>query len=96
MRRLLKMRLNNDFLIHNTGNGEMLIPVGEETKRFHGVVKLNGTGAEIVHLLEEEDLSMDALLNHFYETYPEDDQNVIKESVTQFVNKLKEINAITD
>ena len=67
MRRLLKMRLNNDFLIHNTGNGEMLIPVGEETKRFHGVVKLNGTGAEIVHLLEEEDLSMDALLNHFYE-----------------------------
>ena len=90
------MRLNNDFLIHNTGNGEMLIPVGEETKRFHGVVKLNGTGAEIVHLLEEEDLSMDALLNHFYETYPEDDQNVIKESVTQFVNKLKEINAITD
>ena len=96
MRRLLKMRLNDDFLIHNTGNGEMLIPVGEETKRFHGVVKLNGTGAEIVHLLEEEDLSMDALLNHFYEVYPEEDQNVIKESVTQFINKLKEINAITD
>ena len=90
------MRLNDDFLIHNTGNGEMLIPVGEETKRFHGVVKLNGTGAEIVHLLEEEDLSMDALLNHFYEVYPEEDQNVIKESVTQFINKLKEINAITD
>ena len=96
MRRLLKMRLNNDFLIHNTGNGEMLIPVGEETKRFHGVVKLNGTGAEIVHLLENDDLTMDALLNHFYEAYPEDDKNVIKESVTQFVNKLKEINAITD
>ena len=90
------MRLNNDFLIHNTGNGEMLIPVGEETKKFHGVVKLNGTGSEIVHLLEKEDFSMDALLNHFYESYPEEDQNVIKESVTQFINKLKEINAITD
>lgn len=90
------MRLNDDFLIHNTGNGEMLIPVGEETKKFHGVVKLNGTGSEIVHLLEEEDLSMDALLNHFYEVYPEEDQNVIKESVTQFINKLREINAITD
>ena len=96
MRRLLKMRLNDDFLIHNTGNGEMLIPVGEETKKFHGVVKLNGTGSEIVHLLEEEDVSMDALLNHFYEAYPEEDQNVIKESVTQFINKLREINAITD
>lgn len=90
------MRLNNDFLIHDTGNGEMLIPVGEETKKFHGVVKLNGTGAEIAHLLEEEDLSMDALLNHFYEVYPDEDHKVITESVTAFINKLREINAITD
>ena len=90
------MKLNNDFLIHDTGNGEMLIPVGEETKKFHGVVKLNATGSEIVHLLEEEDLSMDALLNHFYEAYPEEDKEVIRNSVSEFINKLREINAITD
>ena len=89
------MKLNENFLIHDTGNGEMLIPVGEETKKFHGVVKLNATGSEIVHLLEKEDLSMDALLNHFYENYPNDDKEVIKESINEFVNKLKEINAIT-
>ena len=89
------MKLNNDFLIYDTGNGEMLIPVGEETKRFHGVVKLNATGSEIVHLLENEDLSLDALINHFYEAYPDDDKEMIKESVTAFINKLKEINAIT-
>ena len=89
------MKLNENFLIHDTGNGEMLIPVGEETKRFHGVVKLNDTGSEIVHLLEKEDLSMDALLNIFYENYPDDDKALIKEGVEQFVNKLKEINAIT-
>ena len=95
MKGLSKMKLNSDFLIHDTGNGEMLIPVGEETKRFHGVIKLNGTGSEIVHLLEENDLSMDELLNHFYEEYDED-KEVIKQSVVEFVNKLKEINAITD
>ena len=89
------MKLNNDFLIHDTGNGEMLIPVGEETKKFHGVIKLNATGSEIVHLLEEEDLSLDALLEHFYNEYPEDDKEVIKTSVTEFINKLKEVNAIT-
>ncbi|MBO4667756.1 MAG: PqqD family protein [Bacilli bacterium] len=89
------MKLNENFLIHDTGNGEMLIPVGDETKKFHGVVKLNATGSEIVHLLEKEDLSMDALLNHFYENYPNDDKEVIKESINEFVNKLKEINAIT-
>ena len=95
MRGLLKMKLNSDFLIHDTGSGEMLIPVGEETKRFHGVIKLNGTGSEIVHLLEENDLSMEELLNHFYEEY-EEDQEVIKQSVVEFINKLREINAVTD
>ena len=96
MKGLLKMRLNNDFLIHDTGNGEMLIPVGEETKKFHGVIKLNGTGSVIVHLLNDEDLSLDALLNHFYEEYPEEDQEIIKESVISFINKLKEVNAVVD
>ena len=95
MKGLSKMKLNSDFLIHDTGNGEMLIPVGEETKKFHGVIKLNATGAEIVHLLENDDLSLDALLNHFYEEYPDEDKNNIKEAVESFINKLKEVNAIT-
>ena len=90
------MKLNSDFLIHDTGNGEMLIPVGEETKKFHGVVKLNATGSEIVHLLENDDLSMNQLLNHFYEAYPDTAKEEIEKPVTDFINKLREINAITD
>ena len=90
------MKLNSDFLIHDTGNGEMLIPVGEETKRFHGVIKLNETGSIIVHLIEDNDLSLDDILNHFYNEYPDDNKDEIKEGVTAFINKLREINAITD
>ena len=90
------MKLNSDFLIHDTGNGEMLIPVGEETKKFHGVVKLNETGSEIVHLLENDDLTMEQLLNHFYEAYPDTPKQDIEKPVVDFINKLKEINAITD
>ena len=95
MKGLSKMKLNDNFLIHDTGNGEMLIPVGEETKKFHGVVKLNDTGSEIVHILENEDLTMEELLKRFYENYPDDDQEVIKNGVSEFINKLREINAIT-
>ena len=89
------MKLNENFLIHQTDSGEILIPVGEETKKFHGVVKLNGTGSEIVHLLENNDLSLEELLEHFYNEYPDSDKEEIKEGVTSFVNKLREINAIT-
>lgn len=90
------MKLNSDFLIHNTGNGEMLIPVGEETKKFHGVIKLNATGSEIVHLLENDDLTMEQLLNHFYEEYPDNNAEEIKQPIVEFINKLREVNAIAD
>ena len=95
MKGLSKMKLNNDFLIHDTGNGEMLIPVGEETKKFHGVIKLNATGSEIVHLLDEKDLSLEELLDYFYNEYPDANKEEIKESITAFINKLREVNAIT-
>ena len=94
MKGLLKMKLNENFLIHQTENGEILIPVGDETKRFHGVVKLNATGAEIVHLLDKNDLSLEEVLNHFYTNYPDSDQDEIYKGVTSFINKLEEIHAI--
>jgi len=91
---LLIMKLNENFLIHQSDNGEILIPVGDETKRFHGVVKLNDTGSEIVHLLENNDLSLEDVLNHFYQECPNDDKEIIKKGVSEFINKLVEINAI--
>ena len=96
MKGLLKMKLNENFLIHNSDNGEILIPVGDETKRFHGVVKLNATGSEIVHLIENNDMSLDDILNHFYDECPNDDKDEIKEGVSSFINKLREIHAIID
>ena len=94
MKGLLIMKLNENFLIHQSDNGEILIPVGDETKRFHGVVKLNDTGSEIVHLLENNDLSLEDILNHFYSECPNDDKDMIKQGVSEFIDKLVEINAI--
>ena len=96
MKGLLKMKLNENFLIHKSENGEILIPVGEETKKFHGVVKLNNTGSEIVHLLENNDMSVEDLFEHFYKSCPNDDREVIKQGVSEFIEKLYEINAIVE
>ena len=96
MKGLLKMKLNENFLIHKSENGEILIPVGEETKKFHGVVKLNNTGSEIVHLLENNDMSLEDLLEHFYKSCPNDDKEVIKQGVSEFIKKLYGINAIVE
>ena len=90
------MKLNDEFLIHQGENGEILIPFGNETKRFHGVVKLNNTGSEIVHLLENNDMSLEDLFEHFYKSCPNDDKEVIKQGVSEFIKKLYEINAIVE
>ena len=95
MKGLLKMKLNENFLIHKSDNGEILIPVGEETKKFHGVIKLNDTGSEIVHLLENNDMSLEDVLNYFYKEYPNHDKDEVKQGVSEFINKLIEINAVT-
>ena len=88
------MRLNESFLIHDTGSGEILIPVGEESKSFHGIVKLNETGSIIVHLLEKDDLSLEDILSHFYKEYPDTDKDEIKESIKAFIKELSDVNAI--
>ena len=87
------MKLNNNFLIHDTGNGEILIPVGEETKKFHGVIKLNEMGSVIVHLIENDDLSLEEILEHIYDNY-EGDPEVVKSSVESFIKTLKESHAV--
>ena len=47
-----------------------------------------------IELLENNDLSLEDVLNHFYEECPNDDKEVIKKGVSEFINKLVEINAI--
>ena len=88
------MRLNESFLIHDTGSGEILIPVGEESKSFHGIVKLNETGCIIVHLIKENDLSMDDILSYFYKEYPDTDKSDIKSSIEAFIKELEDVHAI--
>ena len=95
MKGLLKMKLNENFLIHKSDSGEILIPVGDETKKFHGVIKLNDTGSEIVHLIEDKDMSLEEILDYFYKEYPDEDKETVKQGVSEFINKLKEVNAIT-
>ena len=39
-------------------------------------------------------MSLEDILNHFYKECPNDDKEEIKKGVSEFINKLVEINAI--
>ena len=48
------MKINKDFTIQKVGASWVAVPVGEASRRFHGMLQLNETGAFLWKLLETE------------------------------------------
>ena len=63
------MLINKDFTIQKVGAQYVAVPVGETSKTFHGMVRLNETGAFLWNALAERDMTegelVDALLSEY-------------------------------
>ena len=49
------MLINKDFTIQKVGASNLAVPVGETSKQFHGMIRLNETGAFLWKLMAEKD-----------------------------------------
>lgn len=47
------MKIKNGFVLHNVGDENIVVAVGKMTTKFHGMIRLNDTGAFIFKLLEK-------------------------------------------
>lgn len=56
------MRINKDFTIQKVGASYVAVPVGETSKNFHGMVRLNESAALIWNQMAERDCDEDALV----------------------------------
>ena len=63
------MQINKDFTIQKVGANYVAVPVGETSKSFHGMVRLNETGAFLWRALSAKDMTeaelVDALLSEY-------------------------------
>lgn len=63
------MQINKDFTIQKVGAQFVAVPVGETSKTFHGMVRLNETGAFLWRALAQKDMTegelVDALLSEY-------------------------------
>ncbi len=63
------MQINKDFTIQKVGGSYVAVPVGETSKTFHGMVRLNETGAFLWNLMVGVDKTeaelVDALLSEY-------------------------------
>lgn len=81
------MKLKHQFIVRNVGGQLVAVAVGQT--QFYGMIQLNASGEFIFRLLQEENPSMDQLLDRFAARF-----GITKEaaqpSVERFLDHLRE------
>lgn len=79
------MRIKKDFTIQKVGSSYVAVAVGETSKTFHGMVRLNETGAFLWNLLAEKDCTEETLVERLLAEY-----DVDRETATRDVHRIVE------
>lgn len=83
------MKIDKDFTIQKVGNSFVAVPVGETSKNFHGMVRLNATGAFLWGKLTEAEQTEESLVAALLEEY-EVDEATARDDVQKLIASLKE------
>ena len=63
------MQIKKDFTIQKVGSSYLAVAVGETSKHFHGMVRLNETGAFLWKLMAEKDCTEEELVDAILAEY---------------------------
>lgn len=87
------MKIKDGFVLREVMGQSVAVPVGENSKNFHGMIKLNATGAEIWKDLEKG-LTKEQIAQRIVDNYEgiEMDEALLK--VENFLNKLQDAGII--
>ena len=83
------MLINKDFTIQKVGTSYLAVPVGETSKHFHGMIRLNETGAFLWKLMAEKDCTEAELVDALLAEY-EVEREIAEKDVHAVVELLKE------
>lgn len=79
------MKIKSGFVVRKVGGEHVVVPVGERSKEFHGMINMNETGAFLWTFFSSEhtvDEGIDALCKEY---------DITKELATTDVNRFVEI-----
>lgn len=86
------MKRNPDFLLREVADTLVVVPVGQASINFPGMITLNATGAFLWELLETEQ-TVDSLVEKMVDRY-EVEAEKARQDVEAFVAKLMPTGAI--
>ena len=89
------MQIKKDFTIQKVGNSYVAVAVGESSKEFHGMIRLNETGAFLWNLMAEKNCTEDDLVEAILAEYEVDRETVVAD-VRHIVAELAENNIFAE
>lgn len=87
------MKLKPGFLLRNIAGVDVVVPVGEMSVDFNGIITLNDTGKFLFEKLMAQDVSEDELLRLLLAEY-EVDEETAKADIREFIAKIEEANLL--
>lgn len=88
------MKLKNDLVLRQVADTWVVLSMSQNILNFDGILKLNESGAMLWNVLKETE-NPQALVELLMEQYDVDEE-VAREDVAAFLDKLKEVGCIAD
>lgn len=88
------MKLKSEFVVAEIADELVAVPVGENAKSYHLVLKLNEEGHKILELLKEE-TTVEDIAHEIKKEYSIKD-DVLKQYIEEFVDELRQHNLIEE
>ncbi len=82
------MKIKNGFLLRQVGEQNVVVAVGEESRNFNGIIRLNNTGRFLWEKLQNE-TSENGLVSAMLTEY-DIDEATAKNDIADFLSTLKE------
>ena len=87
------MKLKYNFVTNEFADKIVAVAVGGDLEKFNGFIKMNDTGAYIFNMLKS-DVTEEEIVAAMKKDYEDAAEEEIRETVSEFVGKLKEADVL--
>lgn len=87
------MKLRYNFVTNEVADKIVAVAVGDDLQKFNGFIKMNDIGAYIFNMLKN-DVTEDDIVAAMKKDYNDATEEEIKETVSEFVGKLKDADVL--
>ena len=88
------MKRNPEYLIRQTADSTVIVPVGKAAINFPGMIVVNETGARLWELLEQ-DRTEEELFEALYQKFDVPPQRM-RDDLTEFLKRLRLVGAVVE